>query len=90
MNNIAIIYYNIGVFKIKQIDAKIEFDALMKIQDDALALFHQALPYAQATFKDCPKNATQYKALMFIYRAIGNDEQFNQLQQEFKTKFPQE
>jgi hypothetical protein len=28
--------------------------------------------------------------LMFIYRAIGNDEQFNQLQQEFKTKFPQE
>lgn len=90
MNNIAIIYYNIGVFKIKQIDADVEFDALMKIQDDALALFHQALPYAQATFNDCPKSATQYKALMFIYRAIGNDEQFNQLQQEFKTNFPQE
>ena len=90
MNNIAIIYYNIGVFKIKQIDADVEFDALMKIQDDALALFHQALPYAQATFNDCPKSATQYKALMFIYRAIGNDEQFNQLQKEFKTNFPQE
>ena len=90
MNNIAIIYYNIGVFKIKQIDADVEFDALMKIQDDALSLFHQALPYAQATFTDCPKSATQYKALMFIYRAIGNDEQFNQLQQEFKTNFPQE
>ena len=90
MNNIAIIYYNIGVFKIKQIDADVEFDALMKIQDDALSLFHQALPYAQATFNDCPKSATQYKALMFIYRAIGNDEQFNQLQQEFKTNFPQE
>ncbi len=90
MNNIAIIYYNIGVFKIKQIDANVEFDALMKIQDDALALFHQALPYAQATFNDCPKNATQYKALMFIYRAIGSDEQFHQLQQEFKTNYPQE
>jgi hypothetical protein len=90
MNNTAIIYYNIGVFKIKQIDANVEFDALMKIQDDALALFHQALPYAQATFADCPKSATQYKALMFIYRAIGNDERFLQLQQEYKNQYPED
>jgi hypothetical protein len=90
MNNTAIIYYNIGVFKIKQIDANVEFEALMKIQEDALALFHQALPYAQATFADCPKSATQYKALMFIYRAIGNDERFLQLQQEYKNQYPED
>jgi hypothetical protein len=82
MHNLAVIVYNIGVFKIKMAKADLEIDQLLQIQEEALELFAQALPFAQSTFTDCPKTVSQYKALMYIQRALGNDAEFDRLQNE--------
>lgn len=90
LHNLAILYYNIGVFKIKKIDGDTEIDQLLQIQEDALRLFSQALPFAQNTFQECPKNAAQYKALMFIHRSLGNEEEFKRLKAEAQSLYPNE
>ncbi len=90
LHNLAILYYNIGVFKIKKIDGEIEMEQLIQIQEEALHLFSQALPFAQNTFNDCPKNAAQYKALMFIHRSLGNDEEYKRLKAEAQNLYPNE
>ncbi len=90
LHNLAILYYNIGVFNIKKIDGDIEMDQLLQIQEEALRLFARALPFAQNTFQDCPKNASQYKALMFIHRSLGNDEEYKRLKVEAQNLYPNE
>jgi hypothetical protein len=90
LHNIAILFYNIGVFKIKQIDNNAEIDELLTIQEEALRLFSQALPFAQNTFQECPKNASQYKALMYIQRSLGNEEEYLRLKLEAQNLYPNE
>ena len=90
LHNLAILYYNIGVFNIKKIDGDTEIDQLLKIQEEALRLFAQALPFAQNTFQDCPKNSSQYKALMFIQRSLGNEEEYKRLKLEAQKLYPNE
>jgi len=90
LHNIAILFYNIGVFKIKQIDNNAEMDELLTIQEEALRLFSQALPFAQNTFQECPKNPAQYKALMYIQRSLGNEEEYLRLKSEAQKIYPNE
>lgn len=90
LHNLAILYYNIGVYNIKKIDGDIEIDQLLQIQEEALRLFARALPFAQNTFQDCPKNASQYKALMFIQRSLGNEEEYKRLKAEAQKLYPNE
>ena len=90
LHNLAILHYNIGVFNIKKIDGDVEIDQLLQIQEEALRLFAQALPFAQNTFQDCPKNSSQYKALMFIHRSLGNEEEYKRLKIEAQNLYPNE
>ena len=90
LHNTAVLYYNIGVNKIKNIAYQADMDALIGIQEEALSLFKQALPFAESTFQDCPKNTSQYKALMYIQKSLGNDAAFERLQQEYQLLFPNE
>ena len=90
LHNTAILYYNIGVNKIKTIAIKADIESLIHIQEEALELFRQALPFAQSTFQDCPKTTSQFKALMYIQKSLGNDAEFDRLQMEYKKQFPNE
>ena len=90
LHNIAVLYYNIGVNKIKTISTQADIEALIQIQEVALELFRQALPYAQSTFQDCPKSISQYKALMYIQKSLGNDAEYERLELEVKQQFPNE
>lgn len=90
LHNTAVLYYNIGVNKIKNIAYQADMDDLIEIQEEALSLFKQALPFAESTFQDCPKNTSQYKALMYIQKSLGNDAAFERLQQEYQLLFPNE
>lgn len=88
LHNLAVLYYNIGVNKIKNVPSQAEMDQLIQLQEEAIGLFRQALPFAESTFQDCPKTLSQYKALMYIQKALGNDEAFERLQTEVQQLFP--
>jgi tetratricopeptide (TPR) repeat protein len=90
LHNTAILYFNIGVNKIKTISVQSDIESLINIQEEALELFRQALPFAQSTFNECPKTTSQFKALMYIQKSLGNDEEFERLQMEYKKQFPNE
>lgn len=75
--NLAILFYNQGVYKIRSIDSNSDIIQLIMIQDECVALFKQALPYAEQTFANCPKKIEYYKALMFAHRALGHEDQYN-------------
>ena len=75
--NLSILYYNQGVYKIRSIDSNTDIIQLIMIQDECVALFKQALPYAEKTFENCPKKLEYYKALMFAHRALGHEDMYN-------------
>jgi tetratricopeptide (TPR) repeat protein len=80
--NIAILHYNNGVHKIRRIGSSTDIMELIMIQDECVALFRSALPYAEKTFSNCPPRLDYYKAMMFINRALGNED----IHDEYKAK----
>jgi len=72
--NLAILYYNYGVHKIRKVGSTTDMMELIMIQDECVKLFRQALPYAESTFNGCSPRLDYYKAMMFTNRALGNEE----------------
>lgn len=80
--NTAILHYNNGVHKIRSIGSSTDILELIVIQEESVSLFRKALPYAEQTFNNCPARLDYYKAMMFINRALGNEDVFD----EYKAK----
>jgi len=80
--NTAILYYNHGVHKIRRIGSNTDIIELIMIQEECIALFRKALPYADKAFNNCAARLDYYKAMMFINRALGNEDVYD----EYKAK----
>ena len=78
--NLAIIYYNQAVKRIRKIDASLDIVRLVLIQEECVKLFKQALPYMQHTFDHCAPKADYYRGMMYMSRALGMDEDFEKYQ----------
>lgn len=78
--NLAIIYYNQAVKRIRKIDASLDIVRLILIQEESVKLFKQALPYMQYTFDHCAPKAEYYRGMMYMSRALGKDEDFEKYQ----------
>jgi len=72
--NVATAYYNMGVYKVRKINANTEFDSLIKIQDECIQLFIKALPYMQRAYNVRPRHKDTLKGMWFINRALSEDE----------------
>jgi tetratricopeptide (TPR) repeat protein len=87
--NLAIIFYNQGVYKIRTIDSNTDMMELIRIQDECVILFKRALPFMSRTFKNCPSKAEFFKGMMYINRALGKDAEYEkfkgQLEQAVNT-----
>ncbi|MCC6600490.1 MAG: hypothetical protein IT223_07425 [Crocinitomicaceae bacterium] len=77
--NLAILFYNQGVYKIRMIDSGTDISQLIMIQDESIRLFRESMPYASTSFESCPKKIEHYKALMYINRALGREDIYEQL-----------
>lgn len=76
--NLAILYYNNGVHKIRMISSTTDMMDLILIQNECIELFRLALPLAETTFNSCPPRLDYYKAMMFIHRALGNEDLYDE------------
>lgn len=83
LHNLVILHYNQGVYSIRSVDVQSDISELIVKQDEAIRQFHLALPYAQKCFDNCKKTPENYKALMYCYRALGNEEAYDRLKLEF-------
>jgi len=72
--NMAILLYNHGVHKIRKIGSSTDIMELIAIQDECIQLFRSSLPFAESTFNNCPERMDYFKAMMFINRALGNED----------------
>jgi tetratricopeptide (TPR) repeat protein len=75
--NLAILYYNYGVHKIRKIGSTTDVMDLILIQDECVKLFRQSLPYAESTLTGCGPRLDYYKAMMLINRAMGNEDAYD-------------
>jgi tetratricopeptide (TPR) repeat protein len=83
--NIAINYYNQGVFRIKKIDHKTEIYELLIIQEECIKLFRKALPFMLKAHKQRPERKETLRGLMAIYRALNDYEESDQYKQTLQT-----
>lgn len=72
--NLAVNYYNKGVFKIRSIDHSTELFELMEIQDNCVELFRMALPFMERAHELNPTHQNTIKGLMAIHRSLSEDE----------------
>lgn len=72
--NMAINYYNRGVFLIKGIGYKTEIFELMLIQDECLKLFKESLPFMTKAHQLRPERKETLYGLMAINRALNDYE----------------
>ncbi|WP_306640906.1 hypothetical protein [Sanyastnella coralliicola] len=82
--NLAVNYYNKGVYKIRKIDHNTEIFELIRIQDECVALFKQALPFMLAAHEAQPEHADTLKGLMAIYRSLSDRETAMAYQEELE------
>lgn len=87
LNNLVILHYNQGVYAIRSINLQSDMSDLIVKQDEAIRMFHLALPYAQQCFDNCKRSPEYYKALMYCHRALGNDEEYDRLKKDFEVTF---
>jgi hypothetical protein len=85
--NLAIISYNQGIFVIRSAGSSTNIEDLFTIQDRSIQKFKEALPFAEKSFSDCKPQETNYKVLLYINRALGNDEEVKRIQSEMKKRF---
>ncbi len=78
--NLAISYYNKGVYRIKQIDHNTEIFELILIQDECIELFKLSLPYMLKAHELKPDRKDTLKGLMAIYKSLSNDEKADHYQ----------
>jgi hypothetical protein len=73
--NIALLYYNHGVYVINQIDPDKDFFDIDQIQDKAKVYFIRALPYGLKAHQFKPTDKDIVQMLENIYRALYNQEE---------------
>lgn len=83
--NIAVNYYNHGVHKIRKIDHTTEIFELIRIQDECIALFKQALPYMRNAHRLQPEHRKTLGGLMAIYRSLSDNLQAQSYQEQLET-----
>lgn len=79
--NLAVSHYNHGVYKIKQIDHNTEIYELIRIQDECIALFKEALPYMRKAHEIQPDHRKTLGGLMAIYRSLSENDEAASYQQ---------
>ena len=72
---------------IRKIGAQTDMMDLIAIQDESVKKFKSAIPYAQQAFSSCTPSSTNYKVLMVVNRALGNEEEYLRLKKESEKKF---
>lgn len=82
--NLAVNHYNHGVHKIRQIDHNTEIYELIRIQDECIALFKQALPYMLKAHELEPGHRKTLGGLMAIYKSLSEDDQASAYQQKLE------
>lgn len=85
--NLAIISYNQGIFVIRSAGTSTNLEDLFTIQDRSIQKFKEALPFAEKSFSDCKPQETNFKVLLYINKALGNDEEVKRIQSEMKKRF---
>jgi len=81
--NLAIYYYNEGVFKIETISSIIPITQIIIIEKEGIELFRKALPYMLRAHK-IKKREETYKGLRGIYRSLNDMEKYEQYDAELK------
>jgi len=71
--NLAILYYNKGIYKIKKIDHSTEIFELIMIQDECVELFKKSLPYMLKAHELDPFRMEPLKGLRAIYKSLSDD-----------------
>ncbi len=80
--NMGILYYNQAVDLINDSDYGIDFKALNEIQDNAIVILKQALPFAEKAHELEPKRRETLVALSGIYFTLNEVEKYNSFQQK--------
>lgn len=76
--NIGVMYYNLGVDKIKNIDPdEMDIFTLHELQDECIDLFRSALPYMKRAYEIDPKRREVVSGLSGIYFSLDDKEKFN-------------
>lgn len=83
--NLAVNYYNRGVHKIRKIDHNTEIVELIRIQDECLVLFKEALPYMEKAKEISPDHVGTLKGMMAIHRSLSNDILSKEYQAQIET-----
>ena len=73
--NLAILYYNRGVFKIKKIGASTEIFELIFIQDECIELFKQSLPFMKKAHDLDPTRKEPLQGLRAIFKSLSEDQE---------------
>lgn len=71
---LATYYYNQGVALIENMDYSADKDELIAIQDQVMALFKQAVPYAEKAYEINPKAIKTLTMLSGIYFGMNDME----------------
>lgn len=72
--NLAVMFYNRGVQKIKKIDHQTEIFELITIQDECIDLFKQSLPYMEKAHNLDPYRKEPIVGLRAIYKSLSEDQ----------------
>lgn len=81
--NLAIYYYNEGVFKIETISSIIPITQIIIIEKEGIELFRKALPYMLRAHS-IKKREETFKGLRGIYRSLNDMERYEQYDAELK------
>jgi hypothetical protein len=81
--NLAIYYYNEGVYKIETINSVIPIDVIIIIEKEGIDLFKKALPYMLRAHEIKQREET-FKGLRGIYRSLNDMAKYEQYNDELE------
>ena len=70
--NIGVLYYNLGVHKLKEIAPESDLEVVIVVQDESAELFRIALPYMQRALRLNETRLEVYNAMAGIYFSLNN------------------
>ena len=79
--NLAIYYYNEGVYKVESINSVTPFTDIIIIEKESIILFRDALPY-MIRAHELKKREETFKGLKGIYRSLNDMEKYDQYSKE--------
>lgn len=88
--NLATLYYNAGVYKIRRIDAEDEIPTILQIQQASRVYFQEALPYMLKAHDMNPSRRETLLGLEGIYYSLQDQESSDKFRQLFEEMPPEE